>query len=159
MSIVIGFKDRPRCLPCLAAGLGQGTKALRDGLWDQIRSRACTREAWAWAQREAALAEGSWPPWWEAAGATAFPPAFTRPQPTAGANRAALLPAATWNAGDMSCGDLVLELRLRIRKVERGQCLHLVATDPAAAADIPAWCGLVGHRLLKAEPPSFWIEA
>ncbi len=40
-----------------------------------------------------------------------------------------------------------------------GGTLKLVATDPGAPADIPAWCGLTHHALLHAEPPAYWIRA
>lgn len=65
---------------------------------------------------------------------------------------------ATWDAGDLGCGELVLELRRRLRAMPGGT-LKLVATDPGAPADIPAWCGLTHHALLHAEPPAYWIRA
>jgi tRNA 2-thiouridine synthesizing protein A len=65
---------------------------------------------------------------------------------------------AEWDAGDLGCGDLVLELRGRLRALEPGQVLRLRATDPGAAADIPAWCGLTKNPLCGAAPPYFWIS-
>ncbi len=64
----------------------------------------------------------------------------------------------TWNAGDMGCGELVLELRMRLLGMP-GQVLKLVATDAGAAEDIPAYCRMTGHRLLHAAAPSYWILA
>jgi len=57
-----------------------------------------------------------------------------------------------WDAGDLACGELVLELRLRMRKLDNGQVLRLTALDPGAPADIPAWCRMTGHHLLHSDP-------
>lgn len=65
---------------------------------------------------------------------------------------------AAWDAGDMGCGDLVLELRARLRALAPGQVLEVRALDPGAPEDIPAWCGLTGNRLVRAAPPKYWIE-
>lgn len=59
---------------------------------------------------------------------------------------------AEWNAGDLACGELVLELRLRMRQLASGQVLRLIARDPGAPADIPAWCRMTGHALLHIDP-------
>lgn len=61
-------------------------------------------------------------------------------------------PAAEWDAGELGCGELVLELRLRIRQLASGDILRLIAHDPGAPADIPAWCRMTGHPLLHADP-------
>jgi tRNA 2-thiouridine synthesizing protein A len=66
--------------------------------------------------------------------------------------------ASEWNAGDMGCGDLVLELRLKVNAMEPGQVLKVTATDPGAPEDIPAWCGLVGHTLVEMEHPEYFIQ-
>lgn len=65
---------------------------------------------------------------------------------------------ATWDAGDLACGELVLELRRRLDAMPAGQLLRLVARDPGAAADIPAWCGLTGHALVTAGHPIYLIR-
>ena len=57
-----------------------------------------------------------------------------------------------WDAGDLACGELVLELRLRMRQLTSGQVLCLIARDPGAPADIPAWCRMTGHILLHTDP-------
>ena len=66
--------------------------------------------------------------------------------------------AAAWNAGDLGCGDLVLQLRMRVEALRPGQALHLVALDPGAPADLPAWCRLTGHRLVVADHPNYLIQ-
>ncbi|NUQ34802.1 MAG: sulfurtransferase TusA family protein [Planctomycetaceae bacterium] len=65
---------------------------------------------------------------------------------------------AEWDAGDMGCGDLVLELRLRLKDMAAGKVLKLRATDPGAPEDIPAWCGLTGHSLTHKQHPNYWIK-
>jgi len=59
---------------------------------------------------------------------------------------------AEWDAGDLACGELVLELRLRMRKLDSGQVLRLTALDPGAPADIPAWCRMTRHHLVFIDP-------
>ncbi len=65
---------------------------------------------------------------------------------------------AQWNAGDLGCGELVMELRMRLRKMP-GLTLKLTAIDAGASEDLPAWCRMTGNELLSAEPPHFWIRA
>ena len=65
---------------------------------------------------------------------------------------------AEWNAGDLGCGELVLELMLRMRALPPGATLRLVALDPGAPADIPAWCRMTGHALVEATPPTYLIR-
>jgi tRNA 2-thiouridine synthesizing protein A len=62
---------------------------------------------------------------------------------------------AEWNAGDLGCGELVLELRGRLQAMAPGQVLRLVAHDPGAPADIPAWCRLTGHALVSEQHPVY----
>jgi tRNA 2-thiouridine synthesizing protein A len=65
---------------------------------------------------------------------------------------------AAWDAGELGCGDLILELRFRMETLRPGQVLRLVALDPGAPADLPAWCRLTGHTLVAAEPPVYLIR-
>jgi len=69
-------------------------------------------------------------------------------------------PAAdsTWDAGPIGCGELVLELRFRMADLPPGAVLRLVAQDPGAREDIPAWCGMTGHALVRAAHPEYWIR-
>ena len=52
-----------------------------------------------------------------------------------------------WDAGDLGCGELVLELRTRLSAMRPGQVLRLIARDPGAPQDLPAWCRMTGHTL------------
>jgi tRNA 2-thiouridine synthesizing protein A len=67
-------------------------------------------------------------------------------------------PDKEWDAGDIGCGQLVLELSRRLRVLEAGQVLRLIARDPGAPEDLPAWCRLTGHTLLKSGHPEYWIQ-
>ena len=63
-----------------------------------------------------------------------------------------------WDAGDLGCGELVLELRLRMASMRPGQVLRLIARDQGAPADLPAWCRMTGHALVSAEHPVYYIR-
>jgi tRNA 2-thiouridine synthesizing protein A len=63
-----------------------------------------------------------------------------------------------WDAGELGCGDLVLELRLRMEAMQPGQLLQLIARDPGARADIPARCRMTGHTLIAAQHPVYQIR-
>jgi tRNA 2-thiouridine synthesizing protein A len=62
------------------------------------------------------------------------------------------------DVGDTLCGDLALLLREELSKLHPGQVLHVVARDPAAPEDLPAWCELTGHAMLRCEHPDYWIR-
>jgi tRNA 2-thiouridine synthesizing protein A len=64
----------------------------------------------------------------------------------------------TWEAGNLGCGDLLLQLRARVEGLAPGALLRLVALDPGARADLPAWCRLTGHTLVAAEHPVYLIR-
>lgn len=65
-----------------------------------------------------------------------------------------------WHAGELGCGDLVLELRQRVRQAP-GKIFKVTALDAGAPADLPAWCGMTGNQLLAQDLPSktYWIRA
>ncbi len=65
---------------------------------------------------------------------------------------------AQWDAGALGCGDLVLQLRSRVEALAPGQVLRLIAHDPGARADIPAWCRMTGHTLLAEQHPVYQIR-
>ena len=46
----------------------------------------------------------------------------------------------------------------RIADLRPGAVLQLVALDPGAPADLPAWCRLTGHALLAADHPVYLIR-
>jgi tRNA 2-thiouridine synthesizing protein A len=63
-----------------------------------------------------------------------------------------------WDAGDLGCGELVIELRRRLKMIEPRQTLRLIAKDPGAPEDLPAWCRITGHLLKQADHPNYLIE-
>ena len=64
----------------------------------------------------------------------------------------------SWDAGDLGCGELMVELRRRVKMLRPRQTIHLIANDPGAVEDIPAWCRLKGHALKQAGRPHYLIE-
>ena len=64
-------------------------------------------------------------------------------------------PEREWDAGTTGCGELVLELRNRLNRLSPGATFTLIARDPGVPEDLPAWCRMTGHRLVRAEPPEF----
>jgi|SRR5713226_8945527 len=71
---------------------------------------------------------------------------------------AQLTPRDEWDAGNIGCGELVLELRSRMLALRPGEYFRLTARDPGALEDLPAWCRLTGHRLVQANHPQYLIE-
>jgi tRNA 2-thiouridine synthesizing protein A len=66
--------------------------------------------------------------------------------------------AVVWDAGDIGCGELLIELRKRLAEIAPGELLQLVARDPGAREDLPSWCNLTGHKLVKVEHPLYVIQ-
>jgi tRNA 2-thiouridine synthesizing protein A len=64
----------------------------------------------------------------------------------------------TWDAGDLGCGELVLELRWRLERLAPDEVIRIIALDPGAPVDIPAWCRMTGHALLEQEHPVYLIR-
>lgn len=62
------------------------------------------------------------------------------------------------DVGDTLCGELAVLLRAELGRLAPGQVVKLVARDSAAPADIPAWCRMTGHPLLREEHPDYWIR-
>lgn len=153
---VMGFKDAPLCLGCLAKGLGRNRGELRDALLEYVQDHPCFRAGW----RHAGLREGCgdairptclWPA--DEAVAAKSGEAAPMQRPPSRVPRA----DAEWDSGDMGCGDLVLELRKRLEAMRPAEVLKLTARDPGAPEDIPAWCRLTRHRLLMTDHPIYFI--
>jgi tRNA 2-thiouridine synthesizing protein A len=158
MSLAMGFKSRPRCLSCLAAGLAREPRELRDHLFTYVDHHECLRAGWDWATRREGFELESppaclWGEGEEVASLTDDP--NDRPHPGTSPRP---VPDAEWDAGDAGCGDLVLDLRIRLQSMKPGEILKLTARDPGAPEDLPAWCRLTGHSLLSSQHPEYWIE-
>lgn len=57
-------------------------------------------------------------------------------------------PDVVVDGGDLACGELLLALAVQLRGRSPGSHVRLIATDPAAALDLPAWTHLTGHTYL-----------
>lgn len=159
LSLLLGWRDTPCCAACLARAHGSLPAPFLARGAEQVRRLACYRAGWAHADRRLE-ALGRWPEEripsalrMDAVGASDALPDLDEPVPGA-----QLLHADALDAGDKGCGELVLELRVRMKRLAPGDVLRLVAQDPGAPEDLPAWCRLTGHRLRAAEPPVYWIE-
>jgi tRNA 2-thiouridine synthesizing protein A len=147
MSFVLGFKGTPLCLDRDA---GSFVREVRE----HVDHRECWRAGWRRADELEGSARGATPACLlgsEGDGAST-------PRERGGDAPAAPRFDAEWDAGDLGCGDLVLELRFRFQSMKGGQVLRLTARDPGAPEDLPAWCALTGHALLHAAPPTWFIQ-
>lgn len=66
-------------------------------------------------------------------------------------------PSSEFNAGAMGCGELVLELRFKMNDMGPGDVIKVIAEDPGAPEDLPAWCKMTGHKLVFHNHPEYWI--
>ena len=53
-----------------------------------------------------------------------------------------------WDAGDLGCGELVIELRFRLKAMRAGEVIRVHATDLGAPADLPAWGRMTKNTLV-----------
>ena len=161
MSVAIGFKDRPVCAACLGRELGHDPESLRTSICAFLARQRCHRIAWAWANSVEQFEIGDQRP------ACVWP--ATPDLPNQSSEPAAVRPHAAdtaqhrhwdadWDAGEMSCGDLVLALRHRLQGMKAGEVLKLTAHDAAAPEDLPAWCTLTRHVLVGSAHPVYWIR-
>jgi tRNA 2-thiouridine synthesizing protein A len=63
-----------------------------------------------------------------------------------------------WDAGETGCGQLIFELYRRMNELKPGEKLEVIARDPGAPVDMPAWCRMTGHTLISCEHPVYFIE-
>lgn len=59
--------------------------------------------------------------------------------------------AVQLDARGLLCPLPVIRAQDKIRTLDPGDVLEVVATDPGVRHDIPAWCRVHGHRLLTSE--------
>ncbi|GIE31206.1 hypothetical protein Ait01nite_042510 [Actinoplanes italicus] len=65
------------------------------------------------------------------------------------------------DGGDRRCVLLLIELRKLTTTLPPGTEIHLIATDPAAPLDLPAWCHLTGHEYLgpvQGQRPTYGVR-
>ncbi|MEU7281787.1 sulfurtransferase TusA family protein [Streptomyces sp. NPDC045431] len=61
-------------------------------------------------------------------------------------------PVLTVDGTGLLCVTLLLRLRKHIQGAEPGTVVHVIATDPAAPLDLPAWCHMTGHTYVGPVP-------
>lgn len=62
-------------------------------------------------------------------------------------------PDAVCDGGDLDCGSgLLLVIREAMAPLARGGVLEVRSRESSVAADLPAWCRLVGHELVGTAP-------
>lgn len=59
--------------------------------------------------------------------------------------------AAELDATGLKCPMPVLRARRALKPLDAGAVLRLLADDPAAAKDVPAFCETTGHALVATE--------
>jgi tRNA 2-thiouridine synthesizing protein A len=147
MSVAMGFRNAPRCLACLAVTYQRTRDDFRAYVLDYIKSRSCYHTAW---EKADALESG--------AGQEMESDTLVEADAFVNVPEADISVDREWDAGDMRCADLVLDLRLRLQEMYPGQVLKVIAEDPAAPLDMPAWCRVSRHPLLRSEHPVYWIQ-
>ena len=65
---------------------------------------------------------------------------------------------AEWDAGEMGCGEVLIQLRFKMAELESGQVFKLTTRDSGAPEEMPAWCRMTGHILVESLPPFFLIR-
>lgn len=51
----------------------------------------------------------------------------------------------------LPCPRPIIELGRQIERVDVGETISVVANDPAAAVDVPAWCRMRGQEFVGAD--------
>lgn len=162
LSLVCGYKAAPRCLSCAAGDMGLAAADLAERAWIYVRGRECFLAGWTAASRREEVAAEGIPSCFEVRLREIDEDPHEHGHSSERRERFAageLFPDETWDAGELACGELLLELRRRLRTGPAGRTFALRALDSSAPEDIPAWCGLTGHTLLRAEHPRYWIRA
>ena len=164
LSLFLGTRSAPRCAACLARAFDRERDSFLRGAAQNVRRLPCYAAGWSHADtRLAAL--GDWPE-------ERMPSALRMARvdgaalDDTGADAAPLdaddgIDAGTvspevagvFDAGDMGCGDLVLELRSRLSAIPPGAVLVVRAVDPGAPGDLPAWCRVTVTPSCTTIPP------
>ncbi|HMS17120.1 MAG TPA: sulfurtransferase TusA family protein [Planctomycetota bacterium] len=158
-SFILGYGDQPLCPACLALA----TSREQDVLALELAAFAASKECLAMGLRRAdqieTLDAGMSPrcPYRRADGKPAAT-AASDPNPTSHEPAPSWDCGQSWDAGDLGCGELALELRQRLAACPPGTRFLLITTDSGAVEDVPAWCRLVGHRLIHAVHPRYLIQ-
>jgi len=55
----------------------------------------------------------------------------------------------TLDTSGLLCPEPVMMLHNKIRDIQTGDILKIIATDPSTQRDIPKFCSFLGHQLLQ----------
>ncbi len=55
------------------------------------------------------------------------------------------------DARRLLCPMPVIRTQDKVKKMQQGDRLEVICTDPGALNDIPAWCRINGHKILHTE--------
>lgn len=159
LSLVMGFRTAPRCADCLAKAIGRSRESFLDDVRARLRSLDCYRAGWEHADRRQ-VAAGEQPAFGALVdvGTESVPAMDLAGDSKAPATSSPPAADTFLDAGEMSCGDLALQLRKELTRLQPGTVIEVVALDIAAPEDLPAWCNLTGHVLLYMEHPRYWIQ-
>jgi tRNA 2-thiouridine synthesizing protein A len=79
------------------------------------------------------------------------------PQPVPEADQPAPAPMLILDALGKKCPIPIIMLADRIGEVRVGQTVEVLADDPAAKTDLPAWCALKSHEFVRTTArPAGW---
>jgi tRNA 2-thiouridine synthesizing protein A len=56
--------------------------------------------------------------------------------------------------GEINCSQLIMEVMLAMRHMDKGQTILVTAYDPSAPIDLEAWCHMTGNTLAQRLPDS-----
>lgn len=56
---------------------------------------------------------------------------------------------ATLDAQGLMCPMPIVKLAKKIKELQVGQVLELIADDPGAKEDVPAWCQRTGNEIVE----------
>ncbi len=62
------------------------------------------------------------------------------------------------NAKRLLCPMPVIKTQNKIKQLQPGDLLKVLATDPGVKQDIPAWCRINGHKIMTIEDENGLIE-
>lgn len=151
VAVVMGFSRAPRCLPCTAMPLSTNATELLEDAYAHVVRRDCYLAGWRWASDN----EPDDCAWAHPRADHVDPGARVRPEERMSVAETFV---ASWDAGGTACGELVLELRSRLATLAAGALFDLTAHDPGAREDIPAWCAMTRHTLVRAAHPVYVIR-
>lgn len=62
------------------------------------------------------------------------------------------------DATDLRCPQPIILLAKRIAEIKIGESLTLLANDPAAIYDVPAWCRMTKNELVSSADSTFVVR-